>query len=160
MDESTIRVVVRLTARTSLLLFLLAFTGAALKTLWPGGWSERLASRRVAFLRGLAASHLAHFASIVALDGVTQGQALRNQPWAALAGGALAYLFILAMAGWPMESRLNTVGMYYVWVIFLASYAGSTTLSLLYLPVALLVVAALGIRIWAVRAAQKSERQP
>ena len=68
MNESAIRLVIRITARTSLLLFVAAFTGTGLKALWPGGWSEWFASRRVAFLRGLAASHLSHFAAVVTLD--------------------------------------------------------------------------------------------
>src|SRR6185295_9275832 len=61
-----IRMVIRFTARSSLLLFCLAFGAAALARLWPNPWTRWLRRNRRALGVSFAASHGLHAAAIIA----------------------------------------------------------------------------------------------
>ena len=154
MDETSVRLVIRITARISLLLFLGAFAGPALALLRPAGRTRWLERQRGRLLVGLAASHTAHLGAIAALATVTHGGSLRQPGMAVtILGGGVAYLFIYAMAAtartWSSHGRLHTIGMYYVWLIFFLSYGLGTFQSLFYLLFALLLLAALIVRLCA-----------
>src|SRR5580704_9556509 len=60
-----VRMVVRFTARTSLLFFCLAFGAAALARLWPNGWTRWLRRNRRYLGVTFAASHGLHAIAIV-----------------------------------------------------------------------------------------------
>jgi hypothetical protein len=65
-DVAGIRMVIRWTARTSLLLFLLTFTASAAWRRWPGPWTRwQLANRRYLGL-SFAFSHGVHLLAILA----------------------------------------------------------------------------------------------
>src|SRR5579862_5883945 len=61
-----IRLVIRATARTSLLLFTLAFSAGALATLWPSGWTRWQRRNRRYLGLSFAVSHALHAAAIMA----------------------------------------------------------------------------------------------
>src|SRR5919109_3608715 len=61
-----VRMVIRFTARTSLLLFCLAFAAAALALLWPNAWTRWLRRNRRYLGLSFAASHAIHAVAIVA----------------------------------------------------------------------------------------------
>src|SRR5215510_10674669 len=61
-----VRMVIRFTARTSLLLFCLAFSAAALARLWPNAWTRWLRRNRRYLGVSFAASHAIHAAAIAA----------------------------------------------------------------------------------------------
>lgn len=147
------RLVIRLTARTSLTLFLLAFTASAVALRWPGTWTRwQLRNRRHLGLC-FAVSHAIHLAAIVtfwqtdpvAFQGATN---LVN-----LVTGGLAYAFIAAMcvtsfdvpAAW-LGARawrlLHAAGMYYLWVSFVFAFGKRIPMAPAHaLPVAVLVLA-------------------
>src|ERR1700693_1579899 len=60
-----VRVVIRFTARTSLLLFCLAFGAAALARLWPGPWTRWQRRNRRYLGVSFAASHAIHAMDII-----------------------------------------------------------------------------------------------
>src|SRR5215469_18182889 len=61
-----VRMVIRFTARTSLLFFCLAFSAAALARLWPNAWTRWQRRNRRYLGVTFAASHALHAAAIVA----------------------------------------------------------------------------------------------
>jgi len=157
--EDAIRIVIRATARTSVVLFSAAFVASALRRAWPGSASSWLLANRRYLGVSFAVSHAFHLTAILALAGWSVSRMVADaSPTAAILGG-IAYLFILAMvatsfdrtAAWlgPRKwSRLHTIGVYWIWTIFFASFAPQAFKSPLYVPFALLLVAALGIRLW------------
>jgi sulfoxide reductase heme-binding subunit YedZ len=166
--EDGLRSVVRNTARTSFLFFVTAFVARALHSLRPARASLWLSENQPHLYASLAASHLIHAAAIFALAVATHGESLEGRSLTTIVGGggAIAYLFI-ALAAAPAIPRaaafieshqrvsaLRAFGLYYVWMIFMFSYGGRAVQSSFYKPFALTLVAALALRIIALRRAQ------
>lgn len=157
-DVEGIRVAIRASARTSLVLFVLAFTASALAELVPGEatrWQRR--NRRYLGV-SFAVSHFIHLGAILALASVDQALfwKLTNISTIMLAGSA--YLFIAAMAAtsfdrtaaWlgPRKWRLlHLVGGWYIWVSFAIAVGKRVPLDSFYLPMAALVLAAAIVRL-------------
>lgn len=120
----------RWTARAGLPLFLVAFLASALVRHWPGSVTRALLRRRRQWGLGFALAHTVH---LVAL-GVNVIVYAPGRTWQSLIGGGLAYVMIYLMAltstdGWQRRlgrwwRRLHLSGIYYIWFIFTASYAG------------------------------------
>ena len=70
MDETTIRVAIRATARISFALFLGAFLGDAVYRLMPAAATRWLKAHRDGFTLGFAGSHTVHLAFILILAAV------------------------------------------------------------------------------------------
>ncbi|TMJ30706.1 MAG: hypothetical protein E6G95_04790 [Alphaproteobacteria bacterium] len=151
-DVEGLRLVIRATARTSLVLFALAFSAAALAQLAASDitrWQRR--NRRYLGV-SFAVSHAIHLAALVAL---TQTDpvlfwTLTNPANIVLAG--TAYLFIAAMtatsfdrtAAWlgPRRWRLlHLVGGWYIWVSFAAAVGKRLPEGPLYWAMMVLVIA-------------------
>jgi sulfoxide reductase heme-binding subunit YedZ len=131
-DVEGLRLVIRATARTSLMLFALAFSASALAQLVASDatrWQRR--NRRYLGV-SFAASHAIHLAALVALMQTDSALfwTLTNPANVVLAGAA--YLFIAAMtatsfdrtAAWLGERRwrlLHLVGGWYIWLSFAVS---------------------------------------
>lgn len=120
----------RWTARAALPLFLVAFLASTLVRRWPGGVTRALRKRRRQWGLGFALAHTIHLAAL-AVNVIVYAP---GRTWQSLIGGGLAYVMIYVMAftstdGWQRRlgrwwRRLHTVGIYYIWFIFTASYAG------------------------------------
>lgn len=133
LDES-LAVFVRLTARTSLAWFLLAFLARPLVALSPAPLTKWLLAHRRGLGLAMAVSHGAHLAGIVALA-ARRGDAL----WASLAsttiiGGSLGFVILAAMAATSTDDAqrrlgrsrwraLHLGGMWSLWIIFTSTYA-------------------------------------
>jgi hypothetical protein len=158
-DEAGIRMVIRATARTSVVLFSAAFVASALRRAWPspaGRWM--LATRRYLGV-SFAVSHFAHLVAILALAEWSVSRMVADAwPTAAILGG-IAYVFVVAMAATSFDrtaawlgprawGRLHTVGVYWIYAVFFVSFVPRAFTSLLYVPFALLLLGALGIRLW------------
>lgn len=152
-DAEGLRLVIRVTARTSLLLFVLAFTAAAMVELLPGEatrWQRR--NRRYLGV-SFAVSHFIHLVAILSLALLDRALfwKLTNIGTIVLAG--TAYLFIAAMAAtsfdrtaaWlgPRNWRLlHVVGGWYVWISFAVAVGKRVPIDRFYWPMAALVLAA------------------
>jgi methionine sulfoxide reductase heme-binding subunit len=153
LNETGMRVAIRLTARSSCLLFLLAFLGSTLAALWPSAVTQWLRANRRYFGLSFAASHAWHAIAILGLAFISQGTALKYSP-----GGILGYVFLVLMVAtswdgamqWLGEGRwhvLHTVGAYYLWIAFFVSFAKYGTIALIYPFLTGLLIVAMGLRI-------------
>jgi methionine sulfoxide reductase heme-binding subunit len=153
-----IRVLIRATARTSVVLFTAAFVASSLARTAPGPASRWLLANRRYVGVSFAVSHLAHFLAILALAGWSFSRMARDAaPLVAVLGG-VGYLFVIAMTATSFDRtaawlgarrwrRLHTTGLYYLWVVFFASFAPRAFHSALYWPFALGLLAALALRL-------------
>lgn len=164
-----VRGVIRITARTSVTLFLLAFTAAALWQFWPNAWTRWQRQNRRYLGVSFAVSHGIHLAAIVTLFRIAPAEFMYDGIGIALIFGGLAYVFIAAMTLTSFDRTaamigprawkiLHTVGSYYIWLIFLNSYATRAMTEAAYVPIALVLIGALGLRI-AARIAKSRARQ-
>lgn len=162
-SESGLHLVIRSTAQTSLVLFTAAFVASSLFSLWPIGATRWLRSNRRYIGVSFAVSHLFHAAAIVALAAVTSGKSLEEVDKVTFTGGLLTYVFIIAMAATSFDraarwlgprrwKALHKTGMYMLWVNFMVAYGGRAFVSIPYAPLALLMVAAITLRVIAYNA--------
>lgn len=154
-----VRWLIRATARTSLVFFLLAYTAQAAVQTWPGAWSswQRRHRRQWGWL--LATSHGLHAAAIVSLAVMAPVLFETLSPPAQRIGPGLAYVFIALMgltsfdrtAAWLGKvwwARLHTWGMHYIWLSFLVANGKRVAAHPEYaLPTGLLIAAFLW-RLW------------
>lgn len=165
-----VRLLIRATARTSLLFFLLAYTAQAAVVTWPGVWSswQRRHRRQWGWL--FVASHTIHAAGIVALALMASDLFNTLAPLGNRITGGLAYVFIWAMgltsfdrsARWlgPVWwARLHTWGLHYIWLSFLVANGKRIAVQPLYAVPTLLLLAALGWRLWASRQKTRQARR-
>ena len=157
-SEEAIRAMVRGTARTSICLFVLAFTASSLYRLFKSGWARYLLDNRRYIGLSFALSHFVHllFLILLMIHYPQDSLAKLNQLEIVLA--SLTYVFILAMTitsfdpprrwlGPKNWHRLHTTGMYLVWLIFLETYGKGTLQNGHYLPLVLLLLVAMGLRL-------------
>jgi hypothetical protein len=93
MDEMTIRLAIRTTARISFVLFLGAFLGNALYALVPITATRWLKANKDGFVLGFAASHtvnLAFILALVAAIGLKESWSSRSRP-----GSCLSMLWLV-----------------------------------------------------------------
>jgi sulfoxide reductase heme-binding subunit YedZ len=159
------RWLIRATARSSLLWFLLAYGAQSAFELWPGFWTATLRRHRRQWGRLLVISHGIHALAIVVLAHLAPALFETLSPPSARLGPVLAYVVLVAMGltsfdrsahwlgrvGW---THLHTWGSHYLWLSFVIANAKRVSAHPEYaLPVALLaLVMALRMRAWRRRA--------
>ncbi len=158
-DELGIRVVIRATARTSFVLFMLAFVASALRRAWPNDATVWLLANRRYVGVSFAVSHVLHLLAIVALYDWSVRRFAVEAGAAAILLGGLGYVFVFAMAATSFDRtaawlgrrrwrRLHTAGAYYLWTIFTISYVPRAVMeSPAYVPFAVVALATLALRI-------------
>lgn len=146
------RVVIRATARTSLLFFLAAFTASAVARLWPGAFAHWLRRNRRQFGLSFAMSHLIHAVAIVALYRTDPATFWMLTNARSIVTGSIAYLFIAALAATSFDtvvramgpkawSTLHRVGVWVIAISFIFTNGKRIPVSPWYaLPVALLAL--------------------
>jgi methionine sulfoxide reductase heme-binding subunit len=161
-----IRRVIRVTAHTSLTLFLLAFLSSTLVRLWPSGWTRWIRDRRRQFGVSFAVSHIIHAAAIIALAKTDEPLFWTLSSAGNIAAGSTAYVVILLMFATSFDAtarmigprvwtRLHGFGSWYIWLFFMITNGKRIPESLNYaLPVAILIIAA-GVKVY-VRRQQRS----
>jgi DMSO/TMAO reductase YedYZ heme-binding membrane subunit len=155
-----VRLVVRITARTSLLLFALAFTASAMIRLWPGTFTRWQRANRRQLGVSFAVSHLVHAAALIALASLDRALFMSLTTPVSIASGGLAYIFIIAMAATSFDRTaatigprawrlLHTAGAWYIWISFAVAYGKRVPLSAFYWPFFAIAVALLMVRLMA-----------
>src|SRR6266851_4291755 len=105
-----IRMVIRFTARTSLLLFCLAFGAAALARLWPNAWTRWQRRNRRYLGVTFAASHGLHAIAIAAFASMDPlGYAAATSAASYIFGG-IGYAFIIAMTATSFDRTAQAIG--------------------------------------------------
>jgi DMSO/TMAO reductase YedYZ heme-binding membrane subunit len=105
-----VRMVIRFTARTSLLFFCLAFSAAALARLWPNAWTRWQRRNRRYLGVTFAASHGLHaiaIASFAIMD--PAGYAAATSASSYVFGG-IGYAFIIAMTATSFDRTAQALG--------------------------------------------------
>jgi sulfoxide reductase heme-binding subunit YedZ len=105
-----VRMVIRFTARTSLLLFCLAFSAAALALIWPNAWTRWQRRNRRYLGVTFAASHAIHLFAIgcfAVMDPV--GYAVGTTIASYIFGG-IGYAFIIAMTATSFDRTAALLG--------------------------------------------------
>src|SRR5271169_1141728 len=163
MDEMTIRVAIRTTARISFVLFLGAFLGNALYSFMPVATTRWLKAKKDAFVLGFAASHTVHLAFILTLVvAIGREQAFKGTMVVAFTTG---FLFIYALAAGVLfrrrpflSSHLEALAHYYLMALFTVSFTRhAIARPLFYTPFALIAITALGVRIAAAIRSRKAQ---
>lgn len=159
--EAAAGAVIRWTARTSLVLFVLAYVARPLVQLRPGPETKALLAQRKWLGLGFATSHGLHLAGIVWLASFDFSAFVRSQePTILVALATFVFLGIMAVTSADSVRRampartwrnLHWTGMQLAWLSFTATYAAAMALHPLYaLPTALLLgAAAIRIAAWA-----------
>ena len=164
LDVEGIRVAIRATARTSLVLFALAFSASALLTLWPNTWTRWQRRNRRQLGLAFAVSHGIHALAILAFARLDPVQFMAHTNAVTFITGGIAYGFIAAMAltsfdrtaAWlgPRAWRaLHWVGGYYILISFLFANGKRIGMSPLYGVPVVLMLAILLLRVLALRRA-------
>jgi sulfoxide reductase heme-binding subunit YedZ len=152
---------IRITARTSAILFLLAFTASSLYQLWPTNTTKWIRRNRRYLGVAFAGSHLVHAVFIVAtiiLNKKRFETGVEHTPHAVYVLDFIAYGFIIAMTITSFDriskrmqyatwKRLHLTGSYVIWLAFFIAYwRRGVTYTEFYGPFLMIVVAALIIR--------------
>jgi sulfoxide reductase heme-binding subunit YedZ len=157
-DIDGVRLAIRATARTSLVLFALAFTAEAMVELMPSDatrWQRR--NRRYLGV-SFAVSHFIHLGAIVALAALDRELFWKLTNIATIALAGTAYLFIAAMTATSFDRtaawlgprrwhRLHLIGGWYIWISFAAAVGKRVPFDSFYWPMAVLVLAAAVVRL-------------
>jgi methionine sulfoxide reductase heme-binding subunit len=165
MDEMTIRMAIRATARISFGLFLGAFLSNTLYRLVPASATRWLKANKDGFVLGFAASHTVHLAFILALVAAKgREHAFKGIMVVAFTTG---FLFIYALAtgvlfrrGTLLSSHFESLAHYYLMTLFVVSFTRhAITRPLFYTPFVAVAVTALVMRI-AVAIRSRKEQYP
>lgn len=128
-----VRMVIRFTARSSLLLFCLAFGAAALARLWPNAWTRWQRRNRRYLGLSFAASHAIHAVAIVAFAKMDPAGFAEATSAASFIFGGIGYAVIIAMTATSFDRTaallgprawraLHLVGGCYLWFQFMVSF--------------------------------------
>ena len=128
-----VRLVIRFTARTSLLLFCLAFSAAALARLCPNAWTRWQRRNRRYLGVSFAASHGIHAIAIACFAAMAPADYMAATNAASYIFGGIGYAFIVAMAATSFDRTaamigprawrfLHLAGGYYLWFQFMVSF--------------------------------------
>src|SRR5215472_13700576 len=153
MDETTIRVAIRATARISFVLFLGAFLGNAFYSLMPAASTRWLKANKDGFTLGFAGSHTVHLAFILALmAAIGRENALKGLMVVAFTTGFLLIYGLAAdvlfrhRAFW--SSRFEALAHYYLIALFSFSFTRHAIKEpAFYVPFVLIAVTAIVVRI-------------
>jgi methionine sulfoxide reductase heme-binding subunit len=152
--EDSFRLLIRLTARSSCILFLLAFVASAWQKLKPSQVSQCLLQNRRYFGLSMAISHGFHAVAIAGVAILTSENMVRNN-----FDANLGYVFILLMTitSFPRPAALlgrrswkilHTLGIYYLWLSFTVGFGKRISESwLFYTPWVIVLICALILRL-------------
>src|SRR5229473_4711947 len=128
-----VRMVIRFTARTSLLFFCLAFGAASLARLWPNPWTRWQRRNRRYLGVTFAASHAIHAVAIACFAMMDPAGYAAATSAASYIFGGIGYAFIIAMAATSFDRTADAIGPrawrilhltggYYLWFQFMVSF--------------------------------------
>lgn len=156
--EESMRAVVQISARSAVMLFLLAFSASSLHGLLRKSGTAWLLRNRRYLGVSFAVSHFYHLIALVLLSIWFPHPFRDDLNWVTIVGGGLAYVLIAAMAATSSEyayqwlgsarwQRLHTIGSYYVWFIFAQSYFLHTLEGGVAVPLSIALAAGMLVRL-------------
>jgi methionine sulfoxide reductase heme-binding subunit len=159
-----VRMVIRFTARTSLLLFCLAFSAAALARLWPNPWTRWQRRNRRYLGLSFAASHAIHAMVIIRFAAMAPADYMTATSAATYLFGGIGYAFIIAMTATSFDRTvaaigprawriLHLAGGYYLWFQFMVSFGKRIPAMPLYAVFLIPLLAVMALRLIAMMSA-------
>src|ERR1700721_2435548 len=166
-DVDGVRMVIRFTARTSLLLFCLAFSAAALARLWPGPWTRWQRRNRRYLGVSFAASHAIHAVAIICFAVMAPADYMAATSAATYLFGGIGYAFIIAMTATSFDRTaaaigprawraLHLFGGYYLWFQFMVSFGRRAPDMPLYTLFLIPLLAVMALRLIAMTSARSA----
>jgi sulfoxide reductase heme-binding subunit YedZ len=158
-----VRMVIRFTARSSLLLFCLAFSAAALARLWPNAWTRWQRRNRRYLGLSFATSHAIHAVAIVAFAKMDSAGFAEATSAASYIFGGIGYAVIIAMSATSFDRAaallgprawraLHLLGGYYLWFQFMVSFGKRVPAMPLYAVFLVPLLAVMALRMIAMAA--------
>lgn len=159
-STESLRWALRVTARTSAVLFLLAMTASAAARLAPSAFTHWQRNNRRMLGLAFAFSHFVHAGFIIAFSAQGPEQYAEAITPVMVVAGAIGYTFIILMAATSFAPaarwigpvawrRLHTSGIYWLWLQFVIAFGKRAAAGPLYWAVLALFALALGMRILA-----------
>ena len=152
-DEASFRIAIRFTARSSCILFLLAFCASSLHRIKKTPFSNWLLGNRRYLGLSMAASHGFHAIAIAGVAILTTENMVRDNLDANLGYGFILLMTVTsfkrpaAILGRRNWRILHTVGMYYLWLSFTVAFSMRLSESwLIYTPFVLILILAVVLR--------------
>jgi sulfoxide reductase heme-binding subunit YedZ len=166
-----VRMVIRFTARTSLLFFCLAFGAASLARLWPNPWTQWQRRNRRTLGVTFAASHAIHAVAIACFAMMDPASYAAATSAASYIFGGVGYAFITAMAATSFDRTaeaigprawriLHLTGGYYLWFQFMVSFGKRIPDMPLYSLFLIPLLAVMALRLIAMASAAASANGP
>lgn len=157
-----IRAIIRLTARTSLTLFLIAFIASSLFKLLPNDLTKWILKHRRAFGLSFVVSHLIHAIAIYQLAKLDFALFKQLTNIVSYVAGGSCYLVILLLGITSFNpvrrlmkpqtwAKLHIFGIWYIWAFFLVNFGKRAPHNPMYLIAIVPILIALAIRIVAKR---------
>ena len=158
-----VRMVIRFTARSSLLLFCLAFSAAALARLRPNAWTRWQRRNRRYLGLSFAVSHVIHAMAIVVFARMDPAGFMDATSPASYIFGGIGYAAIIAMSATSFDRSaaligprawrtLHLVGGYYLWFQFMVSFGKRVPAMPTYAAFLIPLVAVMALRMIAMAA--------
>lgn len=152
------RMIIRMTAWTSLTLFAATFTASAAARFWPGSATGWLLTNRRYIGVGFAVSHGIHAAALITLARLDYAVFMQLTNLGAFIGGGLAYVFIVLMTATSFDRTaalvgrsawrwLHLIGGWYIWISFALNFGKRVPLDPVYYGPTALIVLILAIRV-------------
>ena len=162
-----VRMVIRFTARTSLLFFCLAFGAAALARLWPNAWTRWQRRNRRYLGVTFAASHGIHAIAVASFALMAPTDYIAATSAATYIFGGIGYVFIIAMTATSFDLTaaaigprawriLHVTGGYYLWFQFMVSFGKRVPGMPLYALFLIPLLAVMALRLIAMASARSA----
>jgi hypothetical protein len=162
-DVDSVRFIVRLTARTSAVLFCLAYSASALHALGPSPFTRWQRHNRRYLGLSFAGSHALHALAIASYAWIDPAMFKAYMNPLMYVFGGIGYAFIVAMVAtsfdrtaaalgsraWP---ALHAAGAFYIWVTFLNGFGMRAMGDPWYWPFVALILATMAVRLYAAAA--------
>ena len=132
-NKSTISLLIRSTARFSLVLFLMSFSASSLHFLKKNEITNWMLSNRRFLGVSFAVSHYLHLLALMLMTFYISFNVFEDRGLIATIGGAITYLFITLMTLTSFDKPrsmitakswqiIHTIGGYLIWIVFAKSY--------------------------------------
>lgn len=162
-DLDGVREVIRITARTSLVFFCMAYVAQAAFMQWPGPATRWLRKHRRQWGWLLVVSHTLHAVAIAAFVLMDPVLFLQRTPMLTMVTGAVAFVWLWLMGATSFDrsaawigraawARLHTWGSHYLWLSFMVAYGKRIPLDPVYAAPVFLLLGVMGLRWWSRRA--------
>ena len=159
-NEESTRIIIRWTARISVILFCLAFGGSAFHLFSRNSFSFWIMMNRKYWGISFAIIHLIHLLFLVILQQFFHPVFSLAATTSLMAGG-MAYLFIVLMLLTSFDyfaqfispknwKRLHLIGSHWIWVIFLSTNWKNVFKHPEYWLIVSLLIVTMGFRLWAI----------